>query len=74
MPTIALSANVVRQATCLPGRRKTDYFDSGQRGFMLEVRSSGGKTYYQRYTDDRGRERQYNIVPVDVLSLDQARR
>jgi integrase len=74
MPTIALSANAVRQATCLPGRRKTDYFDSGQRGFMLEVRSSGGKTYYQRYTDDRGRERQYKIGPVDVLTLDQARR
>ncbi len=74
MPTIALSANVVRQAACLPGRRKTDYFDSGQRGFMLEVRCSGGKTYYQRYTDERGRERQYKIGPVDVLSLDQARR
>ena len=58
MPTVALSAGFVRQAVCSPGRRKTDYFDSGQRGFMLEVRCSGGKTYYQRYTDDRGRERQ----------------
>jgi integrase len=74
MPTIALTANAVRQAACLPGRRKTDYFDSGQRGFMLEVRCSGGKTYYQRYTDERGRERQYKIGPVDVLSLEQARR
>ncbi|HVV62620.1 MAG TPA: tyrosine-type recombinase/integrase [Pseudolabrys sp.] len=45
-----------------------------QRGFLLEVRCSGGKTYYQRYTDDRGRERQYKIGPADVLSLDQARR
>ena len=41
---------------------------------MLEVRRSGGKTYYQRYTDERGRERQYKIGPADVLSLDQARR
>ena len=41
---------------------------------MLEVRCSGGKTYYQRYTDERGRERQYKIGPADVLSLDQARR
>lgn len=41
---------------------------------MLEVRSSGGKTFYQRYTDSRGRERQYKIGPADVLTLEQARR
>ena len=44
------------------------------RGFMLEVRSSGGKTYYQRYTDERGRERQFKVGPADVLTLRQARR
>ncbi len=44
------------------------------RGFMLEVRSSGGKTYYQRYTDERGREHQYRIGPADVLTLRQAKR
>ncbi len=44
------------------------------RGFMLEVRSSGGKTYYQRYTDERGREHQFKIGPADVLTLQQARR
>ncbi len=74
MPTVALSANFVRQALCAQARKKTDYFDAAQRGFMLEVRCSGGKTYYQRYTDERGRERQYKIGPSDVLSLDQARR
>ena len=41
---------------------------------MLEVRSSGGKTFYQRYTDERGRERQFKIGSADVLTLDQARR
>jgi len=74
MPTVALSALFVRQAACAGGRKKTDYFDAGQRGFLLEVRASGGKTFYQRYTDDRGRERQYKIGPADVLSLEQARR
>ncbi len=34
---------------------------------MLEVRCSGGKTFYQRYTDARGRERQFKIGPADVL-------
>lgn len=74
MPTVALSANFVRQAECPSGRKKTDFFDVGQRGFLLEVRQSGGKTYYQRYTDERGRERQYKIGPAGVVSLDQARR
>jgi integrase len=74
MPTVALSVSFVRHASCAPGRKKVDYFDVTQRGFMLEVRSSGGKTFYQRYTDERGRERQYKIGPADVLTLEQARR
>ena len=41
---------------------------------MLEVRASGGKTYYQRYANERGRERQYKIGPADVLTLRQAKR
>src|SRR5262245_6184248 len=74
MPTVALSARFVRRALCPDGRKKIDFFDACQRGFMLEVRCSGGKTYYQRYTDERGRERQYKLGPADVLTLDQARR
>jgi integrase len=74
MPTVALSAPFVRQAQCLPGRKKTDFFDASQRGLLLEVRQSGGKTYYQRYTDERGRERQYKIGPADVITIEQARR
>src|SRR5262245_9884053 len=74
MPTVALSARFVRHAQCPDGRTKIDFFDACQRGFMLEVRCSGGKTYYQRYTDERGRERQYKLGPADVLTLDQARR
>lgn len=41
---------------------------------MLEVRYSGGKTYYQRYIDDRGRERQFKIGSASVLGLARARR
>jgi integrase len=74
MPIVSLSAGFVRRATCAPARKKVDYFDASQRGFLLEVRQSGGKTYYQRYTDEHGRERQYKIGPADVLNLDQARR
>lgn len=74
MPSVALTASFVRTAQCSPARRKIDYFDRAQRGFLLEVRASGGKTFYQRYTDEHGRERQYKIGPADVVTLDQARR
>lgn len=74
MPNVALTAGFVRTAQCEAGRRKVDYFDLGQRGFLLEVRISGGKTYYQRYTDEHGRERQYKVGPADVITLEQARR
>jgi hypothetical protein len=36
---------------------------------MLEVRSSGGKTYYQRYVDPRGRQRQFKIGSGETLPL-----
>src|SRR5262245_20056043 len=74
MPRLRLCPAFVRSATCPEGTKKIDFFDIEQRGFMLEVRRSGGKTYYQRYTDERGRERQFKIGPADVLSLSAARR
>jgi integrase len=74
MPKISLTKSVVASVACVPGRSKVDYFDTDQRGFMLEVRASGGKTYYQRYTDERGRERQYKIGPADAITLEQARK
>lgn len=43
-------------------------------GFLLEVRLSGGKTYYQRYRDCHGRERQFKIGSAQMLTVAQARR
>lgn len=74
MAKTPLTREFIGSAACPPGRAKIDFFDTGQRGFMLEVRASGGKTYYQRYTDERGRERQYKIGPADALRLEEARR
>ncbi len=74
MPRVHFSPSFVKTASCPSGCRKVDFFDSAQRGFMLEVRCSGGKTFYQRYTDARGRERQFKIGPADVLRLSVARR
>lgn len=40
---------------------------------MLEVRCTGGKTFYQRYRDASGRERQFKIGSAHVLTVSQAR-
>jgi integrase len=64
----------VRQCGCPDGARRIDFFDEAVPGFMLEVRCSGGKTFYQRYRDAGGRERQFKIGPANVLTVAQARR
>jgi integrase len=74
MPTLQLSSHFVREAPCPQDRAKVDFFDTAQKGFMLEVRSSGGRTFYQRYVDAHGRQRQFKIGPADLLTLEQARR
>jgi integrase len=74
VPVVELTSAFVRQAPCPTGQRKVDYFDSKQRGFLIEIRCSGRKTYYQRYCDERGRERQFKIGRADALTAEQARR
>ncbi len=74
MPYRSLTNVFIRNATCPPGKRKVEYYDDRQTGFMIEVRFTGGKTFYQRYTDDRGRERQMRIGPSSIVSLRLARR
>lgn len=74
MPKLELTAPFVRQCACPDGARRIDFFDEVVPGFMLEVRRSGGKTFYQRYRDAGGRERQFKIGPASVLSVSQARR
>ena len=67
-------AAFLRTAICPASQRKIDYFDTEQRGFLVEVRNSGGKTYYQRYTDERGRTHQFKLGPADMLTLGAAKR
>ena len=73
MPTVSLNSSFVHNAACGAAQRKVDYFDSEQRGFLLEVRSSGRRTFYQRYTDARGRTRQCKIGPADIVPVEKAR-
>ena len=56
-----LDAAFVQLAYCPEGKKKVEFRDEIVTGFALEVRASGGKTYYLRYFDQNGRQRQHKI-------------
>lgn len=58
MPMAHLTATFVANAGCEVGKSKTDYYDSHIKGFLLECRSGGGKTYYLKYQDQAGTQKQ----------------
>lgn len=73
MPTVTLDANIVRTTTCPADKKKLDLYDTATAGFVLEVRPSGGKTYYLRYRDAHGKQRQHRIGDASGISFEQAR-
>lgn len=73
MPKVKLDATFCLTATCPAGKRKVDYWDTITSGFVLEVRQSGGRTYYLRYFDQAGRQRQIKIGGWADISFDKAR-
>lgn len=74
MAKINLTPAFVKTATCPEGRKKAEYFDKDTNGLSLEVRVSGGRTYYRRYRDCRGRIRQVKLGDARDLPLSDARR
>ena len=72
MPVITLDANVVRDTLCPPGKKKIDLYDTAITGFILEVRSTGTKTYYLKYRNARKQQRQYKIGDEKSLSFSKA--
>ena len=74
MPVVQLSAQFVKEAVCPPEKGKVDYYDTTIKGFILEVRPSGGKTFHLRYRDAHGKLRQHKIGDADAISHDKARK
>ena len=74
MPIVKLSHDFVNKAVCPEGKKKINYYHKDIRGFLLEVRSSGGKTYALRYRDEHNRQCQYKIGDSKDLSFEKARR
>jgi len=73
MAQISLTQQYVNAAKCPVDQTKQEITDLACKGLIVEVRKSGGKTYYLRYTNNRGKQRQYRIGNARVLTLVQAR-
>lgn len=69
-----LDAAVVAAAECPPGKRRLDLYCTHNRGLVLEVRPSGGKTYYVRATGPDGKLKNPKIGRADQISFEQARK
>ncbi len=74
MPKQKLDQTFCFIAHCPEGKTKETYYDTIVTGFVLEVRSSGGKTYYMRYNDQHDRQRKHKIGVFGDITFDQARK
>ena len=74
MPKVQLTAAFCATAQCEPGKRKTDFYAESAVGFGLESRASGSKSYFQRYFDQHGRQRQVTIGAYGEITFEQAKR
>ena len=74
MPKAKLDHAFCLSARCDEGKKKTDYYDEAVTGFVLECRSTGGRTYYLRYQDEGGRQQQHKIGRWEDITFAQAKK
>lgn len=74
MPKAKLDHAFASTAECEPGKNKTDWYDETVTGFVLECRASGGRTYYLRYQDQGGRQKQHKIGRFQDVPFAQAKK
>jgi len=73
MAKIPLLSKTLSSLSCPAGARKAIYGDTLCKGLKLEVRATGGKTWYLNYTNKRGKRHQHRLGDIRDLSLAQAR-
>ena len=74
MPKLRLDSATAAALQCAPGRKKTDYYDEAVTGFVLECRATGGKTFYFRYADAGGRQKQVKLAGFGDAPFAQVRK
>lgn len=73
MPTTKMTKAFIRQAECPTGRRKITYSDSTTKGLVLELRATGGRTFYCRFHDAHGRQKNVKLGDASIVELETAR-
>jgi len=74
MPKAHLTQSFVANAGCEVGKKKTDWYDTIVTGFVLECRCTGGKTYYLRYLDQAGGQKQHKIGGYNDVTFAAAKK
>jgi integrase len=74
MSAVPLTDRVIPRLRCAEGSRKTTYRDQRCKGLMLEVRATAGKTWYLRFTDQRGSQRLLRIGDARDIPVAAARK
>ncbi len=73
MASKKITQNFVNSAKCSSGSRKEAFWDTGIKGFHLEVYESGKGTLYYRYKDNRGKYRNHRIGDRNKVTVKAAR-
>lgn len=70
---ILLTDSLISKTTCPTGKVKVTLTDSRIRGFCVEIRSTGVKTFILRYQDQQKEQQQYKIGDANVIKASDAR-
>ena len=73
MPKIEMTQAFVKNAKVETQSNSTDFYDQRIPGLLLKVLSSGRKTYYIRFKDDKGGYSQRKLGNAVILKLAEAR-
>jgi len=71
MPKVKITTEFLRRVKPPLDKSKEQYFDSELIGFMLEVKSTGAKTYYYRYRENSS-QKMLRIGNKDEITLQEA--
>ncbi len=74
MPRVKLNQRFADQIRANIGQKKSEWFDLSLKGFYLEVRDTGGKTWRLRLVDESGKGRVINIGDASCVSYDDAKK
>ena len=73
MPKLSITNEFLKRIKPPTTKPKEQYFDIDLNGFMLEVKSTGAKTYYYRYREN-SKQKMQRIGTTDELTLEDAKK